>query len=98
MVEHAAVNRVVVGSSPTSGAKCLAFYVLGIDSSELRRPFFPGTSDVHQAAKLDFSPSRPRLLSVKITCPYFDALVAMKDLLDALGEKHWQAWIAQDIY
>ena len=24
MVEHAAVNRVVVGSSPTSGAKCLA--------------------------------------------------------------------------
>ncbi len=31
MVEHAAVNRVVVGSSPTSGANCFMFgvHILG---------------------------------------------------------------------
>ncbi len=29
--------------------------------------------------------------------PYPDALNAMHDLLDALGERHWRAWIAQDI-
>jgi hypothetical protein len=29
--------------------------------------------------------------------PYSDALNAMHDLLGALGEQHWRAWIAQDI-
>ena len=30
MVERAAVNREVVGSSPTSGAKCKTFYFQGV--------------------------------------------------------------------
>lgn len=29
--------------------------------------------------------------------PYSDALNAMHDLLGALGEQHWRAWIAEDI-
>lgn len=29
--------------------------------------------------------------------PYLDALNAMHELLGALGEQHWQSWIAQDI-